>query len=175
MAENKNQLLIPATSYLINEDIYSNNEDKGYKIPHKPKAKRYTTLIPKKLFRSWILLPYNTIEFHSNLVIRGCLANTTPVYLYFSISYLIAGSSLDESNAFVHLYWQGVQLTIFSTKSYKAEKNSKKRFVSGLNQYLRPSISMRSSTDIFFASSVYINFVPLKSNPNSAIARNIRL
>ena len=146
----------------MNEDIYSDNEDKGYKILHKPKAKRHTTLIPKKLFPSWILLPYTTIEFLSNLIIWGCLANTTPMYPYFSISYLIAGSSLDESNAFIHLYWQGVQLIIFSTESYKVEKNSNKRFVSGRSQCLHPSISMRSSTDNFLASSVYINICPSK-------------
>ena len=33
--------------------------------------------------------------------------------------FLIVGSSLDESNAFVHLYWQGEKN---STKSYKARE-----------------------------------------------------
>ena len=41
------------------------------------------------------------------------------MYPYFSISYLIAGSSLDESNAFVHLYRQGEKN---NTKSYKARE-----------------------------------------------------
>ena len=31
--------------YLMNADIHSDNEDKGYRNPYKPKAKRYTTFI----------------------------------------------------------------------------------------------------------------------------------
>ena len=35
--------------YLKNANVHSNNEDKGYKNPPKPKARRYTTLIPKTI------------------------------------------------------------------------------------------------------------------------------
>ena len=33
----------------MNVDVHSDNEDKGYKNPHKPKARGYTTLIPKTI------------------------------------------------------------------------------------------------------------------------------
>ena len=112
---------------------------------------RYTQLSPQKPFSSWILLQYSSIESHSNLIIRRCLANTTQICPHFSISYLIAGSSLNESNAFVHPCWQG-------------EKNSTNKFVSGRSQHLHPSVSTRSSYWRFFASSVlmiYCNKVTL--------------
>ena len=102
----------------MNANIHSDNEDKGYKNPHNQR-KRYTQFSSEKLFSSWILLQYISIKSHSNLIIEGCLANATLVYPYFSISYLIASSSLDESNAFVHLYWQEEKN---NTKSYKARE-----------------------------------------------------
>ena len=37
--------------YLMNADIHSDNEDKGYKNPHKPKAKVHTTLTPKTILK----------------------------------------------------------------------------------------------------------------------------
>ena len=125
----------------MNANIHSDNEDKGYKNSHKPKA-RDTQPSLQKLFSSWILLQYTSIEYHSNLIIGACLANTTSVYSHFSISYLIAGSSLDKSNSFVHPYWQG-------------EKSSTNRFISGWSQHLRLSVLMRSSYWRFFASSVW--------------------
>ena len=97
---------------------------------------------PQKLFSSWILLQYTSIEYHSNLIIGACLANTTSVYSHFSISYLITGLSLNESNAFVHLYWQG-------------EKKNTNRFFFGRSQRLRPSVLTRSSYWRFFTLSVW--------------------
>ena len=102
----------------MNVDIHSNNEDKGYKT-HTNQRRRYTQFSSQKLFSSWIRFQYTSIESHSNLIIRGCLANATPVYPYFSTSYLIIGSSLDECNVFIHLYWQGEKN---NTKSYKAKE-----------------------------------------------------
>ena len=37
--------------YLINADIHSDNEDKGYKNSLKPKAKGHTILIPKTILK----------------------------------------------------------------------------------------------------------------------------
>ena len=51
LAENKSQALIPTIPYLMNAGIHSNNEDKGYKNPHKPKAKVHTILIPKTILK----------------------------------------------------------------------------------------------------------------------------
>ena len=33
----------------MNANVHSDNEDKDYKNSHKPKARRYTTLIPKTI------------------------------------------------------------------------------------------------------------------------------
>ena len=63
------------------------------------------------------------------------------MYFFFSISYLTASSSLDESNNFVLPYWQ-------------PKKNSINRFISRWGQRLHPSILVRSSYWRFFASSV---------------------
>ena len=49
LADNKSQPLIPMAPYLKNVDVHSNNENKGYKNPPKPKARRYITLIPKTI------------------------------------------------------------------------------------------------------------------------------
>ena len=87
---------------------------------HTNQRQRYTQFSPQKLFPIWILLQYTSIESHSNLIIEGCLANTTLVCPYFSIPYLIVGSFLDKSNAFVHPYWQG-------------EKNKTNRFIMTLS------------------------------------------
>jgi len=35
----------------MNAYIHSDNEDKGYKNPHKPKAKVHITLTPKTIFK----------------------------------------------------------------------------------------------------------------------------
>ena len=64
------------------------------------------------------------------------------MYFFFSISYLIASPSLDESNNFVLPYWQ-------------PKKNSINRFISRWGQCLHPSILVRSSYWRFFASSVW--------------------
>ena len=98
--------------YPINANIHSNNENKGNKnnTNQREKGKQFPS---QKLFTNWILLWYTSTEFHSNLIIKVPLAHATPVYFFCSISYLIAGLSLDESNAFVHLYWWGVWLMIF--------------------------------------------------------------
>ena len=37
--------------YLMNADIHLDKEDKGYKNPHKPKAKVHTILIPKTILK----------------------------------------------------------------------------------------------------------------------------
>ena len=37
LADNKSQPLIPMSPYLKKADVHSNNEDKGYKNPPKPK------------------------------------------------------------------------------------------------------------------------------------------
>ena len=103
----------------MNADIHSDKEDKGYKT-HTNQRQRYTQFSSQKLFSSWIILQYTSIESHSNLIIGGYLANATLVYPYVSISYLIACSSLDESNIFVHLYWKGEKN---NTKSYKARED----------------------------------------------------
>ena len=39
------------TPYLMNADIHSDNEDKDYKNPHKPKAKGHIILIPKTILK----------------------------------------------------------------------------------------------------------------------------
>ena len=51
LANNKSQPLILTAPYLINVDIHSDNEDKGYKNPHKPKAKVHTILIRKTIIK----------------------------------------------------------------------------------------------------------------------------
>ena len=51
LADNKSQPLIPMTSYLMNANIHLDNEDKGYKNPHKPKAKGHIILIPKTILK----------------------------------------------------------------------------------------------------------------------------
>ena len=88
--------------YLINADIHSENEYKGYKT-HTNQREKGAQFSSQKLLTSWILLRYTSIEFHSNLIIKGLLTHTSLLYFFFSILYLIAGLSLNESNAFVHL------------------------------------------------------------------------
>ena len=51
MTNNKSQPLIPTAPYLMNADIHSDNEDKGYKNLHKLKAKVHITLTPETIFK----------------------------------------------------------------------------------------------------------------------------
>ena len=51
MTNNKSQPLIPMASYLMNAGIHSDKKDKGYKNPHKPKAKVHITLTPKTILK----------------------------------------------------------------------------------------------------------------------------
>jgi len=51
LADNKSHPLIPTVPYFMNADIHLYNKDKGYKNPHKPKARRYTTLIPRTILK----------------------------------------------------------------------------------------------------------------------------
>ena len=37
--------------YLMNADFHSDNEDNGYKNPHKPKAKVHIILVPKTIIK----------------------------------------------------------------------------------------------------------------------------
>ena len=60
MANNKSWPLIPTAPYLMNADIHLDKEDKGYKNPHKPKAKVHTTLTPKTILK----LNYFAIYFN---------------------------------------------------------------------------------------------------------------
>ena len=69
----------------MNAEIHCSLKTKMARKSGRDSTNWYTQLSPKKLLLSWILLQYTSIESHSNLIIRGCLANTTPVYHFFSI------------------------------------------------------------------------------------------
>ena len=89
-------------------------KDKMAIKPGRNKTKRYTILIPKILpkLNSIVIFQLNSIWLYH----QGFLAHTTPVYPYFFISHLIVGSSLDESNAIVHLHRRELNWR-FSTSS----------------------------------------------------------
>ena len=134
---------------------------------HTNQRQRYTQFLSQKLFSSWILLKHTSIESHSNLIIRGCLANatpvnTTPVYPYFSISCLIVGSSLDEANSFARLYWQGEKN---STKSYKAKEEQHQQVHLWMKQTPSSICIDEEFNWRFFASSLSIKFIYYHASP----------
>ena len=86
-------------------------KDKMVVKPKKNRTKRYTQLL--KLLPSCILLQYASIEFIYNLIMRGFLANTTPVYFSFFTSDLVVVLSLDESIAIFHPHRRRTQPLIF--------------------------------------------------------------
>lgn len=64
-------------------------KDKMAMKPKKNSTKSYTQFSPQKLFLSWILLQYTSIEFLFNLIIGRFLANTTSVYFFFFVSNIL--------------------------------------------------------------------------------------
>ena len=76
---------------------------------------RNTQFWYQKLNPSRILLQYTSTEFFSNLIIGGFLANTTPAYFFFPISFIIAGSSLGESFAITHLHRRELNWRFFAS------------------------------------------------------------